>query len=95
MIGRGVEEDDFALEYTLEKLVIGEKPDVAVLKSKAEKDYEANYKKIHKNDGAQPFTGGGGRGQDSNAEFQNFIKEKQAAIAQEAKDADELYKQMM
>lgn len=95
LIGRGVDEDDFALEYTLEKLEIGEKPDIAALKAKAEKDYESYYKKIHKNDGAQPFNGGAGGNQNSNTEFQNFIKERQAAAAQEAKDAEELKKHMM
>lgn len=95
LIDRGVEEEDFALEYTLEKLVIGEKPDVNALKTKAEKDYEAYYKKIHKNDGAQPFKGGGGGGTDSNTEFENYIKDKQALAAQEAKDAEALRKNMM
>lgn len=96
LIGRGVDEDDYALEICLEKLEIGEKPDVSSLKTKAEKDYEAIYKRMHKGDGAQPFKGGaGGGGTDSNAEFQNFIKERQAAAAQEAKDAEELKKHMM
>ena len=95
LVGRGVDEEDFALEYTLEKLDIGEKPDVSALKAKAEKDYEAYYKKIHRNDGAQPFNGGAGGPHDSNTEFQNFIKARQAEAAQEAKDAEELRKQMM
>lgn len=95
LIDRGVDEDDFALEYTLEKLVIGENPDVNALKTKAEKDYEAYYKKIHKNDGAQPFAGGGGGNDNPNADFQNYIKEKQALAAQEAKDAEALRKDMM
>lgn len=95
LIDRGVDEEDFALEYTLEKLVIGEKPDVNALKTKAEKDYETYYKKIHKNDGAQPFNGGGGSGGDSNTEFQNYIKEKMAEAEQEAKDAENLRKDMM
>lgn len=95
LIGRGVNEEDFALEYTLEKLIIGENPDVAALKFKAEKDYEANYKKIHKGDGAQPFNGGGGSGGDSNTEFQNYINTKKAEAEQEAKDAESLRKDMM
>lgn len=95
LIGRGVEEDDYALEICLEKLEIGDKPDVSALKTKAEKDYEAIYKRMHKNDGAQPFNGGGGSGTDSNTEFQNFIKEREAQAAQEAKDAEELKKYMM
>jgi len=95
LIDRGVEEEDFALEYTLEKLVIGEKPDVNALKAKAEKDYEANYKKIHKNDGAQPFAGGGGGNDNPNADFQKYINEQKALAAQEAKDAEALRKDMM
>ena len=95
LIGRGVEEDDYALEICLEKLEIGDKPDVAALKTKAEKDYEAIYKRMHKSDGGQPFNGGGANNHDSNTEFQNFIKERQAAAAQEAKDAEELKKHMM
>lgn len=96
LIDRGVEEDDYALEICLEKLEIGEKPDVAALKAKAEKDYEAIYKRMHKGDGAQPFKGGGGGGgTDSNTEFQNFIKERQAAAAKEAQEAEELKKVMM
>ena len=95
LLDRGVDEDDFALEYTLEKLVVGENPDVEVLKVKAEKDYEATYKKIHKVDGGQPFNGGEGGRNDSNADFQNYIKNKQTQAAQEAKDAEELKKYMM
>lgn len=95
LIARGVEEDDYALEICLEKLEIGENPDVSVLKTKAEKDYETIYKRMHKNDGAQPFNGGSGGGTDSNTEFQNFIKNREAAAAQEAKDAEELKKHMM
>lgn len=95
LIARGVEEDDYALEICLEKLEIGDKPDVAALKTKAEKDYEAIYKRMHKHDGAQPFNGGGGGGQNSDTEFQNFIKERSAKAAQEAKDAEELKKHMM
>lgn len=95
LIGRGVEDDDYALEITLEKLAIGENPDVSALKTKAEKDYEAIYKRMHKSDGAQPFNGGSGLRNDSNTEFNNFIKDKQAAAAKEAKDAEELQKHMM
>ena len=96
LIGRGVEEDDYALEICLEKLEIGEKPDVPALKAKAEKSYEAIYKRMHKGDGAQPFSGGGcGGGTDTNTEFKNFIKSRQAAAEQEAKDAEELKKYMM
>lgn len=95
LISRGVEEDDFALEYTLEKLVVGDNPDISAMKTKAEKDYEAYYKKIHKGDGAQPFAGGGGGFRDSNTEFQNFIKSKQAEADLEAKEAEELRQHMM
>ena len=95
LIERGVDEDDFALEYTLEKIVIGENPDVNALKTKAEKDYEAYYKKIHKNDGANPFRGGGGGGNDSNKEFEDYINSKKAEAEKEAKEAESLRKDMM
>ena len=85
LIGRGVEEDDFALDYTLEKMVIGENPDVEALKTKAEKDYEANYKKIHKNDGGPVFKGGGG-GQET---ISPLIKSHIDRVAKEAKDAED------
>jgi hypothetical protein len=92
LIGRGVEEDDFALEYTLEKLVIGDNPDVNALKTKAEKDYEANYKKIHKGDGAQPFAGGGGNGGSVANEINEWAKKREGAAAEEAAAAAELEK---
>lgn len=95
LISRGVDEDDYALEITLEKLQIGEKPDIDALKAKAEKDYEAIFKRMHKNDGGHPFNGGAGGSTDSNTEFQNYIKGKQAEAQQEAKDAEELRKHMM
>lgn len=95
LLDRGVDEEDFALEYTLEKLVIGENPDVNALKTKAEKDYEAYYKKIHKNDGANPFRGGGGGGNDSNKEFEDYINSKKAEAEKEAKEAESLRKDMM
>ena len=95
LIGRGVEEDDYALEIAMEKLEIGDNPDVAALKTKAEKDYEAIYKRMHKNDGAQPFNGGGGNHNDSNKEFQDFINARKAQAEQEAKEAEELKKLMM
>lgn len=95
LIGRGVEEDDYALEITMEKLEIGEKPDIEALKTKAEKDYEAIYKRMHKNDGSFPLRGGGGGGDDSNAEFQAFIKAREEAAKQEAEAAASLKKDMM
>lgn len=95
MIGRGVEEDDYALEIALEKLEIGDKPDVAALKAKAEKDYEAIYKRMHKTDGGLPFHGGAGGAKDSNVEFENYIKAKKAEAEQEARDAEALKQFMM
>lgn len=85
LIGRGVEDDDYALEITLEKLAIGENPDVEALKTKAEKDYEAIFKRMHKDDGAMPpFANGGGRGKIS-----PIIQSHIDRAAQEAKDAEE------
>lgn len=98
LIGRGADEEDFALTYTLEKMAIGEKPDIAALQAKAEKDYEANYKLIHRNSNVQPFAGGAGgvgNGQDSRAEFDKFIQQKKAELQKQEQDADELKKLMM
>ena len=95
LISLGVEEDDYALEIALEKLEIGEKPDFDALKTKVKSDYEAIYKRMHKGEGGLPFNGGGGNGGGSNQEFENYIKEKQALAAQEAKDAEALKKDMM
>lgn len=88
LLSRGVDENDFALDYTIEKLEVGENPDVAALKLKAEKDYEANFKKIHKNEGANPFGGGaGGGGNDTGAaawlkgRVENTKKEAESAEA--------------
>ena len=98
LIARGVEEDDYALEITMEKLAIGENPDIDALSAKAEKDYEAIYKRMHKNDGAQPFgggAGGAGNGQDSKAEFDKFIQQKKAEMEKQKADAEALRKHMM
>lgn len=91
LLGRGVEEDDFALEYTLEKLVVGDNPDLSALKTKAEKDYETYYKKIHKGEGAKPFSGGGGSTADSVVkEIEAWSKQRQATVDAEAEAAKTL-----
>ena len=87
LLGRGVKEDDFALEYTMEKLEIGENPDISALKAKAEEDYEANYKKIHKS-GEAPFHGGAGGGND-NSGAAAWLKNRGALAQQEADAAEE------
>ena len=92
LIGRGVDDEDFALEYTLEKLVVGDNPDVNTLKAKAEKDYEANYKKIHKGEGANPFAGGNGGGDSVVNEIDAWAKKRESAAAEEAAAAAELEK---
>lgn len=88
LLGRGVDEEDFALDYTMEKLVIGENPDINALKTKAEKDYETNYKKIHKNDEAHPFNGGAGGGQETSS-AESWLKNRGNVAEQEAKAAEE------
>lgn len=98
LISRGADEEDFALDYTIEKMVISDNPDLAALKTKAESDYEANYKRIHRNSGAHPFAGGAGgagNGQDSKAEFDKFIQGKKAEMQKQQADAEELKKLMM
>lgn len=88
LISRGVDEDDYALEITMEKLIIGEKPDVSVLSQKAEKDYEAIYKRMHKNDGAAPFNGGMGEGNKGNGAAQ-WLKGRDEKTQEQAKAAEE------
>lgn len=97
LISRGVDDDDYALEITMEKLAIGDTPDLKALTEKAEKDYEAIFKRMYKN-GAQPFAGGAGGaggGQDSLAEFEKFIQGKKAEMAEQEAEANELKKLMM
>lgn len=95
LIGRGVDEDDYALEIMLEKLVIGDKPDVAALKAKAEKEYEAIYKRMHKGENAQPFAGGGGGGGNAiEQEIDAWAKRRDGIAASEAAAAAELEKQI-
>ena len=85
LVGRGVEEDDYAMEIALEKLEIGDKPDIAALKAKAEKDYEAIYGRMHKGEGASPLkSDGGGKGGVS-----PLIKSHIERVAKEAKDAED------
>ena len=85
LIGRGVDADDYALEICLEKLEIGDKPDVATLKSKAEKNYETIYNRMHKNDGSKPFKGGGGGA----GGMDPLIKSHIDRVAANAKDSKE------
>ena len=85
LIGRGVEEDDYALEIALEKLVIGDNADIAALKTKAETDYEAIFKRMHQYDGAQPYANRSRQ----NGELSPLIKSHLDRVAQETKDAAE------
>ena len=89
LLSRGVDEDDFALEYTLERMTIGEKPNIDELSKQAEKDYEANYKKIHKNEGGQPFGGGFGSadGNDGGG-AKAWLKGREGSAEQEAAAAE-------
>lgn len=95
LISRGVDEDDYALEITMEKLAIGENPDVAALSAKAEKDYEAIYKRMHKGEGAQPFAGGiGGDGAGGSGGAAAWLKSR-AGIAEEESAAAEARKKLL
>ena len=89
-----MDEDDYALEIMLEKLVIGDKPDVVALKAKAEKEYEAIYKRMHKGENAQPFAGGGGSANTTVYGYDAWEKNLDAIAAGQAAAAAELEKQI-
>lgn len=92
----GLDEDDVVVENTMLKLNISKDREMSAMKAEAKSIYEKVYKKfVEKHGGGQPFTGGGSSSQNSNTEFQNYIKAKQAEAAQEAKDAEALKKDMM
>lgn len=78
----GIEADDIVLEHTLDHLGISESTEVAAVISQAEEAFKKNCKRA-------------GIQLDSVTEFDNYIKDRQAQAAQEAKDAEELKKHMM
>lgn len=87
LIGKGVEEDDYALEIALEKVTIGENPDMSALKTKVETDYEAIFKRMHKDDGAQPFKSG--QRHDETSELVKDYLERKNKELQDATDYKE------
>ncbi len=88
LLGRGVDEEDPALYYTMKDLVIGDNPDLATLKNKAEKDYENNYKRIHRGEGGKPFGGGSAGGSGEETQAAEWLKGRTSITKMEAEAAE-------
>lgn len=88
LIGRGVDEEDPALYYTMKDLVIGDNADLNALKSKAEKDYESNYKRIHRGEGGKPFGGGSAGGGGGDNQAAEWLKGRSSFEKMEAEAAE-------
>ena len=88
LLGRGVDEEDPALYYTMKDLVIGDNPDLATLKNKAEKDYENNYKRIHRGEGGKPFGGGSAGGSGEETQAAEWLKGRTSINKMEAEAAE-------
>ena len=72
------------IDLVVDRIQIGEKPNLAELKVLAERDYEASYKKFY-GEGAPAFGGngnGGGTGGDT-----SFVKERIEALKKEAEES--------
>lgn len=72
------------VDLVLEKIQIGEKPNLAELKVLAERDYEASYKKFY-GEGAPAF-GGNGNGGAGGGGDTSFVKERIEALKKEAEE---------
>ena len=71
-----IDDDDFVLEYTLERFNVDLDEDFETQKSKFKEAYEANYKRINKGRTFTPFEGGAGGESDSTQAFESFLQEK-------------------
>jgi hypothetical protein len=65
------------------------------LKIDVEKTYEKLYKEFYGDSGSGPYAGGAGGGTNTNKEFEDFIKARQKAAEEAAKDTKELESQLM
>lgn len=72
------------IDLVLDKIQIGEKPNLAELKVMAERDYESSYKKFY-GDGAPAF-GGNGNGGAGGGGDTSFVKERIEALKKEAEE---------
>ena len=83
------------VNLAIKELVIDEKSDFDKLKIEVEKKYESLYKDFYGDSGSGPYAGGAGGGTNTNKEFEEFIKARQKAAEEAAKDTKELESQMM
>lgn len=78
------------VNLAIRELEIDEKSDVDKLKIEVEKKYEKLYKEFYGDSHGGPWSGGGGVGDDSNKQFENFIKKREEKAKKEAADAEAL-----
>lgn len=83
------------VNLAIKELTIDEKSDFDKLKIEVEKKYESLYKDFYGDSGSSPYAGGAGGNQNSNKEFDDFIKERQKKAEEEAKAAKDLESHMM
>ena len=88
-------DDDFVLEYTLERFDVNLDEDFEAQSTKFKDLYEKNYKRINKGKTFTPMEGGAGGGSDSTQAFNTFIKERADQEAAAQRDAEELKKMLM
>ena len=83
------------VNLAIKEMEIKEDSDFDKLKIDVEKKYEKLYKDFYGDSGSGPYAGGAGGGSNSNKEFEDYIKAKQAEAEAAAKDTEELEKGLM
>ena len=75
------------VNLAIREMAINENSDIDKLKVEVEKKYEQLYKDFYGDSHGGPWSGGGGVGEDSNKQFERFIKGREAKAKKEADDA--------
>ena len=83
------------VNLAIKEMEIKEDSDFDKLKIEVEKKYEKLYKDFYGDSGSGPYAGGAGGGTNSNKEFEDYIKSKQAEADAAAKETEALEKMMM
>ena len=83
------------VNLAIKEMEIKEDSDFDKLKIEVEKKYETLYKDFYGDSDSGPYAGGAGGSQNSNKEFENFIKERQKQAEAEAQAAKDLETHMM
>ena len=83
------------VNLAIKGLEIKEDSDFDKLKIEVEKAYEKLYKEFYGDSASGPYAGGAGGGQNSNKEFEDYIKAKKAEAEQAAKETEALEKNLM